>query len=89
MGRSKNTPEKESQQNLMIRQEVASKFIHRLAHDITGIVHNIIGFATLLEDEHDPEYIKGITKQAVKLRERMQQAVASVDEGTLSDSEPD
>ena len=86
MGKKEDAPSKGHQRSATVSQEVVSKFIHRLSHDITGIVHNIIGFATLLEDELNPEYIKGITKQAVKLRERMQSAVASVDEGELSDS---
>ena len=67
-----------------IKQDIASKFIHKLSHDITGLVHNIIGYATLLEEEVNPEYIKGIAKQATKIRERVQQAVASIDNGSLA-----
>jgi hypothetical protein len=66
-----------------IEQDVASKFIHKLSHDITGIAHNIVGYATLLEDELNPEYIKGINKQVTKLKDRIQQAVAAVDNGSL------
>ncbi len=63
--------------------EVASEFIHGLSHDVTGVLHNIMGYATLLEDEFDKAYIEGITRLAAKLAERMKQAVSDVDSGIL------
>ena len=36
-----------------IRHDVASEFIHKLSHDITGITHNIMGYATLLEEDNN------------------------------------
>jgi signal transduction histidine kinase len=68
----------------MISQDTASEFVRKLSHDVTGMVHNIIGYATLLEEEPNPEYIKGIAKQATRIRERVQQAVADVDNGSLA-----
>lgn len=87
--RKEDASKMEPRQSHTIRQDVASEFIHELSHDITGIAHNIIGYATLLEEELNPNYIKGITKQAAKLRERIQQAVKSVDNAELVDQKPD
>ena len=68
----------------VIEQETASKFIHKLSHDITGISHNIMGYATLLEDEFNPEYVKGISKLLTKLADKVKAAVSEVDEGVLN-----
>jgi DNA-binding NtrC family response regulator len=68
----------------IISQETASKFIHKLSHDITGITHNIMGYATLLEDEMNPEYIKGISRLLSKLSEKVKAAVSEVDDGGLN-----
>jgi len=68
----------------IISQETASKFIHKLSHDITGITHNIMGYATLLEDEMNPDYIKGISKLLSKLSEKVKAAVSEVDDGGLN-----
>ncbi len=67
----------------MILEEDASKFIHKLSHDITGIAHNIMGYTTLLEEENNPEYIQGITRLVSKLNERIKGAVREIDEGNL------
>jgi len=67
----------------MIPMEEASKFIHKLSHDVTGITHNIMGYATLLEEENNPDYLAGISRLITKLNERMKSAVTEVDEGDL------
>jgi len=69
----------------IIKQETVSKFIHKLSHDITGIAHNIMGYATLLEEENNPEYIKGISRLLIKMSERVRTAVAEIDSGDLNE----
>jgi len=69
----------------MIQQDVASKFIHKLSHDITGIAHNIMGYATLLEEENNPDYVNGISRLLVKLKNRVKAAVTEIDDGHLSE----
>jgi DNA-binding NarL/FixJ family response regulator len=69
----------------IIMQETASKFIHKLSHDITGITHNIMGYATLLEEEINPDYIKGITRLLSKLSDKVKSAVSQVDDGALNE----
>jgi DNA-binding NtrC family response regulator len=64
----------------------ASEFIHVLSHDITGILHNIMGYATLLEEEYDKTYIQGISRLATKLSDRVKRAVSDIDEGKLPDN---
>ncbi len=79
------TKKKTTPRTPMIKQEMASKFIHKLSHDITGIAHNIMGYATLLEEENNPEYIKGIGRLLTKLDERVKTAVDEIDDGTLNE----
>jgi DNA-binding NarL/FixJ family response regulator len=69
----------------VIKQETASNFIHKLSHDITGITHNIMGYATLLEDDPNPEYIKGIGRLLTKLTDNVKMAVSQVDSGDLNE----
>jgi len=69
----------------MISETVVSEFIHKLSHDITGITHNIMGYATLLEEENNPEYLKGIARLINKLNKRIEDAVNAVDEGQLQE----
>lgn len=67
----------------MIAKKVVSVFIHKLSHDVTGITHNIMGYATLLEEENNPEYLEGISRLIEKLNERIKQAVSIADAGDL------
>lgn len=69
----------------VIRQDNASKFIHKLSHDIIGIAQNIMGYATLLEEESDPKYIEGISRLLTKLDDRVKTAVTQVDDGLLNE----
>ncbi|MBY8996664.1 MAG: hypothetical protein KGD60_02945 [Candidatus Thorarchaeota archaeon] len=69
----------------LIRHDTASKFIHNLSHDITGITHNIMGYATLLEEENNPDYIKGISRLIMKLNDKVKTAVSEIDDGVLNE----
>jgi hypothetical protein len=69
----------------IIRHDTASKFIHKLSHDITGITHNIMGYATLLEEENNPDYIKGISRLITKLNDKVKTAVSEIDDGVLNE----
>lgn len=68
-----------------IRHDIASKYIHKLSHDITGITHNIMGYATLLEEDNNPDYIKGIYRLVSKINEKVQTAVTEIDDGVLNE----
>ena len=69
----------------VIRQEDASKFIHKLSHDVIGIAQNVMGYATLLEEESNPKYIEGISRLLTKLDERVKTAVMQIDDGLLNE----
>ena len=69
----------------VIRQEDASKFIHKLSHDVVGIAQNVMGYATLLEEESNPKYIEGISRLLTKLDDRVKTAVTQVDDGLLNE----
>jgi DNA-binding NtrC family response regulator len=70
-----------------IPTDIISQFIHKLSHDVTGILHNIMGYATLLEEECDKTYIQGISRLVTKLTNRVKQAVSDVDEGKLIENQ--
>jgi hypothetical protein len=44
-----------------------------------------MGYATLLEEENNPDYIEGISRLVMKLNDRIKSAVAEVDEGNLTE----
>ncbi len=69
----------------MIAEEEVSKFIHKLSHDVRGIANNIMGYATLLEEENNQDYLDGISRLVMKLVDRITIAVAEVDEGNLTE----
>ena len=71
-------------QSETIPQEVVSEFIHKLSHDVIGILQNISGYATLLNEEFDKSYIEGIGRLTTKLNNRMKTAVSDVDSGELN-----
>ncbi|TFH10463.1 MAG: response regulator [Candidatus Thorarchaeota archaeon] len=71
-------------QTQMIPEEVVGEFIHKLSHDVIGILQNIMGYATLLNEEFDKSYIEGIAKLITKLNTRMKMAVSDIDSGELS-----
>ena len=71
----------------MIPQEVASEFIHKLSHDVIGVLQNIMGYTTLLNEEFDKSYLEGIGKLTKKLSARMAIAVSDIDNGELNKQE--
>ena len=68
----------------MIPQEVASEFIHKLAHDVIGVLQNIMGYTTLLNEEFDKSYLEAIGGLTKKLSVRMTIAVSDIDSGELT-----
>ncbi|MHA1613961.1 MAG: hypothetical protein ACTSYJ_03900 [Candidatus Thorarchaeota archaeon] len=70
-----------------IPQEVASEFIHKLSHDVIGVLQNIMGYTTLLNEEFDKSYLEGIGKLTNKLSARMAIAVSDIDNGELNNQE--
>ena len=71
-------------QSETIPKEVVSEFIHKLSHDVIGILQNISGYATLLNEEFDKSHIEGIGRLTMKLNNRMKTAVLDVDSGELN-----
>lgn len=69
----------------VIQQEKVSKFIHKLSHDVIGIAQNIMGYATLLDEENNPDYVNGISRLLTKLNDRIKIAVNEVDTGKLNE----
>ncbi|MHA1909928.1 MAG: histidine kinase dimerization/phospho-acceptor domain-containing protein [Candidatus Thorarchaeota archaeon] len=59
-------------------------FFHALSHDMKNILHNIQGYADLLEDENNPEFIQGIVRLVKKARELLNDYVSLADKGEFS-----
>ena len=70
-------------QTNMIPQVTVGEFIHKLSHDVIGILQNIMGYATLLNEEFDKSYLEGIGRLITKLNNRMKTAVSDIDSGDL------
>ncbi len=68
----------------MIPQDVASEFIHKLSHDVIGVLQNIMGYTTLLNEEFDKSYLEAIGGLTKKLSARMTIAVSDIDSGELN-----
>ena len=68
----------------MISQEIAGEFIHKLSHDVIGVLQNIMGYTTLLSEDFDKSYLEGIARLTQKLNARMKSAVSAVDSGELN-----
>ena len=65
-------------------QESLSKLIHHFSHDINNILHNIYGFAQLLEDEFEPSYVERIMKLVMKCKDLINEYVEVVDSGDFT-----
>lgn len=69
-----------------IGQKSVSELMHKLSHDITGILQNIVGYTTLLEEEYDKSCIEGISRLVSKLSNRIKTAVSEIDSSEFSES---
>ena len=76
-GRRTNPP-------IMIPQEVAEEFIHKLSHDVIGMLQNIMGYTTLLNEGFDKSYLQGIERLTKKLNARMRTAVSDIENDELN-----
>jgi len=61
-----------------------SLFMHALSHDMKNILHNIQGYADLLESEPDPVLIEGIIRSVKKAKVLLQEYVKIADVGDLT-----
>ena len=59
-------------------------FMHSLSHDMKNILHNIQGYADLLEGELDPEFIEGIIRLVKKAKQLLSDYVTLADKGDFS-----
>ncbi|MFW9848886.1 MAG: histidine kinase dimerization/phospho-acceptor domain-containing protein [Candidatus Thorarchaeota archaeon] len=59
-------------------------FIHALSHDLKNILHNIQGYADLLEDDNDPECLEGIVRLVKKAKQLIDNYVTLADAGEFS-----
>ena len=71
---------------LKTSKEYLSKLVHTMAHDIKGSLHNIMGYAELLKDEHNPMFVEKIIQIAMKQSEMVTHSVELVDVGLFVDA---
>ena len=62
-------------------REIFSDFMHVFNHDARNILHNILGYAQLLEDEYEKTYVDGIIKLVIKCEKLIKSYVEAADEG--------
>ncbi|MBD3405320.1 MAG: PAS domain S-box protein [Candidatus Lokiarchaeota archaeon] len=73
----------EIQKKLTIQKEELSRFAHHMSHDLRNYLHNILGYAVLLEDEYNPEHIKGIVSSVNKAEKLLSKSVDLADAGFI------
>ena len=59
-------------------------FIHALSHDIKNVLHNIQGYADLIEGEENSEFTEGIVRSVRKAKKIMQDYVEFADKGDFT-----
>ena len=65
-------------------QKNISKLVHHFSHDMKNILHNIYGFAQLLDDEFEPTYVERIMKLVMKCKDLINEYVVIVDSGDFT-----
>ena len=62
-------------------RELFSDFMHVFGHDARNILHNILGYAQLLEEEYEKTYVDGIIKLVLKCEKLIKSYVEAADDG--------
>jgi PAS domain S-box-containing protein len=78
------TERKMIEEMLRERSEFLSEFVHSMAHDLRGSLHNIMGYAELLNENYDSAYVDKITQLAKGQSEILERSVELADAGLIA-----
>jgi PAS domain S-box-containing protein len=74
--------ERKRTENLLQQQKAElSEFAHAMAHDLRSKIHNIQGYASLLEDKHEPEIAQKIIELAQGMNDLLVRSVTLAEAG--------
>ncbi|MFW9915739.1 MAG: PAS domain S-box protein [Candidatus Thorarchaeota archaeon] len=77
------TNRKLAEEQLKRQKEELSEFVHTMAHDLRNSLHNIRGYAKLLEKKYNPAHAAKITDLVKKITELLERSVALADAGRV------
>jgi len=77
------TERKMVEEMLRERSAFLSEFVHSMAHDLKGSLHNIMGYTELMKDHYDPAYVDKITQLAKNQSEILERCVELADAGLI------
>ncbi len=81
---SDNMTDGKKKSHVLVEQnKLLSEFVHGLAHDLKGFLHNIMGYAELLRDELNPAYIDKIIQLSEGQSDILDKSVALIDAGLV------
>ncbi|MBD3405260.1 MAG: PAS domain S-box protein [Candidatus Lokiarchaeota archaeon] len=74
---------KESEQKLVKQKEELSDFAHRMSHDLKALLHNILGYNELIEEENESAFTEGIRRQVDRIQSLLERSVELADSGQI------
>lgn len=74
---------KETSEKLARQKEELSAFAHQMKHDLNNRMINILGFASLLLEEFEKEYLYNIEKIVKEMQELLEKSVKLADAGLI------
>ncbi|MFQ5977896.1 MAG: PAS domain S-box protein [Candidatus Heimdallarchaeota archaeon] len=74
---------KRTEEVLQKKSEELSEFAHAMAHDLRGKLHNIKGFASLLQEKYDQTYVEKICTLADTMNNLLERSVALAEAGKV------
>ncbi|MBD3404808.1 MAG: PAS domain S-box protein [Candidatus Lokiarchaeota archaeon] len=77
------TPEIEAKLKLETQRDELSKFTHQMKHDISNILHNMMGLLSLLDDEYNPDYISRFKTMIDQMESLLRESVQLADAGMI------
>lgn len=74
---------KETENLLRKQKEELSDFAHRMSHDLKALLHNILGYVELIEDEYSSPFTEGIGRQVDRIQSLLNRSVELADSGQV------
>ncbi|MFQ5980574.1 MAG: PAS domain S-box protein [Candidatus Heimdallarchaeota archaeon] len=79
------TERRQAEEVLQAQKEELSEFVHAMAHDLRSKIHNIQGYASLLEEEPEPALAQTVVRLAQSMNDLLVRSVALADAGQVID----
>ncbi|TXT55693.1 MAG: putative Histidine kinase [Candidatus Thorarchaeota archaeon] len=77
------TAEMEAKIALEAQRDELSKFTHQMKHDVTNILHNMMGLISLLEDDYNQEHLSRMKMMVEQMEILLKQSIQLADAGLI------